>query len=101
MVRGVCWAERLIMNLNTLLVVGFFATSTASLNAHATDAEQRAYQQASLAFYKQSGLETEVEKAFNKYKDHYIPKPVQYYLTNTAMLIKAVTEQKVTYTWSF
>lgn len=82
------------------MFVGFMLTSTASLSANA-GSERDALNNATLAFYKQSGLEDQVSRSFDQYKDKLVPKPMQYYLANGAALTQAVVERKVTYTWSF
>lgn len=88
------------METQFLLTLGLVFSSLAGLESK-TDNIKDACNNASLAFYKQSGLERDIDKSLKELNYKHIPKPFQYYLVNTWMMVQFINERKIMYTWEF
>lgn len=80
--------------MNQLMIIGFIVTTTFSANA---TPEQDALQNASTAFYKQSGLENMVQYQI----DHKISDDVKKIGGRVLIVAKVIKEQKVIVGWTF
>lgn len=80
--------------MKELLLFGFIVTSALSSEARP---EQEALQNASIALYKQSGLEEVIQNTI----DRQIPDDVKLIAGNILMITKTIKEQKISYAWSF
>ena len=80
--------------MKELLVFGFFVTTALSANA---TPEQEALQNASVAFYKQSGLEAAVQYQI----DHKVSDDVKKVTGNVFFIAKVIKERQISYGWTF
>lgn len=80
--------------MKELMVLGFIVTSCSQ--GH-TAQEDIAFRTAARAFYKQSTVEDKVNQLVKK----EVPKEFQLVAGNTIWIAKALTERKITVTWSY
>lgn len=83
--------------MKELFTVGFILLAPAVGN---TSNEQAAINNASIACYKQSGIEDMVNK-YTEDQLRHMPTTVKTVAGNAFLIAKSVQEKKVTYKWSF
>lgn len=83
--------------MKELLVLGFLITTPLSAQA---SPDQAALSAASQAFYKSSGIETMVNDYVQRQLKH-VPENVKIVVGNTALVVKCVSEKRITYQWTF
>lgn len=82
--------------MKELMLFGFIVTGSMTAQA-SSDQEQQALQNASIAFYKQSGLEAAVQ-----YKiDHDVSEDTKQIVGNAFLLAKIIKERRIEYGFTF
>jgi hypothetical protein len=87
--------------MKELMLFGFILTAPGTLNAQASQAEQDAYRYSAHAFYKQSGLELEVQKSVDNFINREVPAPLKSLAGNAFLVAKTIQERKLNYIWTF